>query len=338
MAPSNEWGQARYDAAWKQFFALSVAVEHLLRGFFPDVAALLDFGSLRDVSAEWVFDGDRRLADAVWRADYADGSGRSLLIPVEHQSTVDRAMARRVLRNAGMAFERLRRDRALDGDGRLRLLCVVLHAGAERWTAPGAAERIEVDADGEVLALLAAPYASLDARRLHGEHLPERNLVSTLFELNGATTMAGVGAALRALGGWLPDLGEDAEPARAAYSEWLFTTMPGRFSRQRADEAVEELTNAKTGEEKAMTMTALSEQWLREQRENRLAGQQEERVKVLASHRARLREMAVRKFDAATADELAHRLESVTDPVRLLDTSGAIGESKTSAELLDRVG
>ena len=120
MSPSDEWKQARYDAAWKQFFGLSVAVEHLLRGFFPDIAALLDFGSLRDVSSEWVFDGDRRLADAVWRADYRDGSGRSLLIPVEHQSTVDRAMARRVLRNAGMAFERLRRDRALDSDGRLR--------------------------------------------------------------------------------------------------------------------------------------------------------------------------------------------------------------------------
>ena len=91
-----------------------------------------------------------------------------------------------------------------------------------------------------------------------------------------------------------------------------------------------------------MTMTALSEQWQRDLRESRLAGEragrQAERVKVLASQRAMLRDMAVRKFDAHTADELARRLDSVTDPVRLLDTGGAIAESETAAELLARVG
>ena len=143
-----------------------------------------------------------------------------------------------------------------------------------------------------------------------------------------------MGAALRALGGWLPDLGDDAEPARAAYAEWLFTTNPDEFSRRGAAGMVEELTNANYGEEKGMTMTALAEQRLRDLRESRLAGQRE----VLAPQRARLCEVAAHKFDAATADELARRLESVTDPVHLLDASGAITESETGAELLDRLG
>ena len=129
---------ARHDAAWKQFFALSVAVEHLLRGFFPEVAALLDMDTLRDVSAEWVQEGARRRGDSVWRVRYWDGSARSLTVFLEFQSTVDTSMARRVLGYVGMAYERARRNNALDGDGRLRPLCIVIYAGVNPWTAPGA--------------------------------------------------------------------------------------------------------------------------------------------------------------------------------------------------------
>ena len=152
---------ASHDAAWKQFFALSVVVEHLLRGFFPEVARLLDFDTLRDVSAEWVQDGARRRGDAVWRVRYRDGTARSLMVFLEFQSTVDAGMARRVLRNVGMAYERARRNLVLDADHRLRPLCIVIHAGRRRWTAPGAANRLAVSADGEVLSSLSEPYAAL---------------------------------------------------------------------------------------------------------------------------------------------------------------------------------
>ena len=150
-----------HDAAWKQVFSLSVVVEHLLAGFFPDIAALLDFATLADISGEWVHDGARRRGDSVWRVGYRDGSDRSLVLFLEFQSTVDADMARRVLRNIGMAAERLRRNSKLDPDGRLRALCIVIHSGSRRWTAPGAAERVPVDADGEVLALVALPCAAL---------------------------------------------------------------------------------------------------------------------------------------------------------------------------------
>ena len=68
---------------------------------------------------------------------YADGSGRSLILLLEFQSTVDRTMATRVLRYAGMVFDDLRRQDALDADGELRLLPVVIYSGSARWTAPG---------------------------------------------------------------------------------------------------------------------------------------------------------------------------------------------------------
>ena len=79
-------------------------------------------------------------------------------------------MAQRMQRSVAMAGGRLRRDRALDPDGRLRTLPVVIYTGPRRWTAPGAAARVDVSADGEVLSLNSEPYAALDARKRRGQH------------------------------------------------------------------------------------------------------------------------------------------------------------------------
>ena len=93
-------------------------VEHLLRGFAGEVADLLDFSTLRDLSASWAgVDAEQRHGDAVWRADYADRSGRSLVVVLEFQSDVDRAMAVRIVRYADMARETLVRTGKCDADG-----------------------------------------------------------------------------------------------------------------------------------------------------------------------------------------------------------------------------
>ena len=324
--------RTRHDAAWKQFFALPVVVEHLLQGFYPEVAALLDFDTLAERSGEWVHDGSRRRADAVWRVAYRDGSGRSLVVFLEFQSTVDATMARRVLGNVGMATERLRRNRDLDADGRMRPLCVVIHAGRWRWTAPGGADRVAVDADGEVLSLLALPYAALDARRWTREHLPKRNLVSTLFELNGVPATADVAAPLRGLGGWLDELGDRADPVRAAYAEWLATTMWAVFPPASAAALVARLTGTGTQEE-GMTVTVLQErlerQFRRIGRENRRSGIEQgieqgiERgieqgieqgiARGLAAERKLLLGLAMRKFGAGTAARLEPLLADIAD-------------------------
>ena len=92
----------------------------------------------------------------------------------------------------------------------------MIHSGSRRWTAPGAADRVAVDGDGEVLSLVSLPYAALDAERMAGEHPPERNLVRTLFELNGASGPDDAEPPLRNLGRWIEDLGAHAGPVRAA--------------------------------------------------------------------------------------------------------------------------
>ena len=135
-------------------------------------------------------------------------------------------------------------------------------------TAPGAAERVAVSADGEVLACLSDPYAALDARRLPPEHLPPRNLISTLFELNGLEEGDDAEAPLRRLGTWLPDLGELVERVQAAYAEWLATVNETLYPGATAKALVERLTGA-DHEEDPMAVTVLEEQLQRRIRRER---------------------------------------------------------------------
>ena len=333
-----------HDAAWKQFFALSVVVEHLLAGFFPEVAAMLDFETLVDISGEWVDDGARRRADSVWRVRYRDGSERSLVLFLEFQSTVDADMARRVLRNIGMAAERLRRNDALDPDKRLRALCIVIHSGRSRWTAPGAAELVAVDGDGEVLALVGLPYATLDARRVAREHLPERNLVSTLFELNLGAEEGDAAPPLRSLGTWLGGLGAHAEPVRAAYAEWLATTMPMHYSAEQAAAMVERFagTGARVAEEieeAGMVVYTVAEDRLR-----RRIGHAERRgersglAQGMEQQRKLLRRQAARRFGPMTAARLTPLLADVRDNEGLEQVGEWIVDCGDGEELIARFG
>jgi len=337
-----------HDAAWKQFFSLSVVVEHLLRGFFPEVARLLDLDTLRDVSAEWVQDGTRRRGDSVWRVRYGDGTARSLMVFLEFQSSVDAGMARRVLRNVGMAYERARRNGVLDADRKLRPLCIVIHAGIRTWTAPGAAEGFEVSADGEVLSCMSEPYGALDARRLRREHLPRRNLVSTLFELNGIEAVGDAAAPLEMLGTWLPGLGVPLEPVRSAYAEWLATTMPTLFPDGDAAAMVERFTGAGF-EEAPMAVTVLEERLQRRlRRERREAeavgvqrgmerGREQGAQRAVAETRHLLGSLAARKFGPGTATRAVDLLAGIDDADGLRRAGEWIIDCATADELVERL-
>ena len=114
-----------YDAGWRYLLGLPVMMGHLLRGFAGPAADPLDLSTLRELSAGWT-EADagtaakarRRYGDGVWRAGYAD---RSLVSLLEVQSRGDRGMAARTRRYEGVAYNRLRRQGAMDADGELRL-------------------------------------------------------------------------------------------------------------------------------------------------------------------------------------------------------------------------
>ena len=215
------------DAAWKRLFGLPIVVRHLLQGFVGEVAKLLDLGSLRKLSASWVgADAEQRHGDAAWRVSYADGSGRSLVLLLEFQSTVDRDMARRVLRYQGMAFEALLRQDELDPDGELRLLSVVVYSGTARWTAPGAALGMTVSHDGEILC--PRPYLLLDTARAAQHDLWADNIVAAAFRLDNAASADHALELAWSLAEWLSTGLEatDRDTGLEALIEWLSILQP----------------------------------------------------------------------------------------------------------------
>ena len=330
-----------YDAAWKRLFRLPLMVEHLLRGFAAEVAGRLDLATLRELSASWAAaDAEQRHGDLVWRADYADGSGRSLVVLLELQSGVDRAMAARVMRYAAMTRETLARAGASDADGELRLLPVVVHSGRKRWTASGAVPAVEVTAHGEVLVPPPGAYLLLDAVRGAPDHRPVRNLVSTLFELDGVGRPADIEGPLRALMEWLPGTGVAHREVLEGFAEWLARVLPRLFPGTDAAAVVEGVKRDVLGLEAEMTQLAeRAREWEAEWLRQGIAQGIERGIeRGLADERELLCRQAARKFDAATAGVLASRLEAVTDSARLAEVGDWIIDCETGAELLERMG
>ena len=334
-----------YDAGWRHLLGLPVMMEHLLRGFAGPVADLLDLSTLRELSAGWT-EADagtaakarRRYGDGVWRAGYADGSGRSLVSLLEVQSRGDRGMAERTRRYEGVAYNRLRRQGAMDADGELRLVSIVVHTGRHPWTAPGGADRIEVTADGEAALPARSPYLPLDVRRLARKQLPARNLMATAFELTGGRALADVAGPLRAMGSWLGSLElDDPEEVVRTFAVWLATTMPWFFPEDRALEMVGDFVGLEKQEEAMMAL--MEEQMKREKklkaaslREGRREGRQEGRVDAQL---AMLRRQATLKFDADTGSRLGALLDGVSDQAAFDELSAAIVNGATPAGLLE---
>ena len=184
---------------------------------------------------------------------------------------------------------------------------------------------------------MSQPYAALDARRHGREHLPTRNLVSALFELNRIRAVDDVVAPLAELGEWLPGSGIRAEPVRAAYAEWLATTMPTLFPGTSAGELVGRLTRTGT-EEEAMAVTVLEERLRRQLRRVRRDGEALGMERALAGWRDLLRGQTTRKFGADTGARVAGLLAGIGDMAGLQRVSDWIMDCETGAELTARFG
>ena len=345
-----------HDAAWKRLFDLPIVVEHLLRAFVGEVAGVLDLGSLRELSASWAgADAEQRHGDAVWRVPYADGTGRSLVLLLEFQSTVDQDMAMRVLRYQGMAFDALRRQGELDADGELRLLSVVVYSGAVRWKAPGGATRVTVDQNGEVLR--SQPYLLLDTGQAAQDDLPADDIVAAVFHLDNAPSADDAVNRVWSPAGRLSERLEAAErdAVLGALIDWLAITLPKGPDGQ-AEVAVAGVLrmarNALLNREAGMTRLARrarewEAEWLRQGTERGIEQGIERGIEQgiergieqgIESQRAMLWRQAERKFGSGTAAELARLLADVSDPVQLESVGDAIIDCETGRALIATVG
>ena len=106
------------DASYKRLLTHRRIVEDLLLGFIAprrpaSWADALDFDSLREGPTENVDDDLLRcLDDAVWSIDRraADGGVQTVHVLIEHQSSVDYAMALRFLNYINLLYQRRYRD------------------------------------------------------------------------------------------------------------------------------------------------------------------------------------------------------------------------------------
>ena len=158
--------------------------------------------------------------------------------------------------------------------------------------------------------------------------------MSTLIGLETDPDRARLPALLEALIGLLREH-EDAA-LRQAFEAWIAQVLLPRRFRGVAPESLPRLEEVRTMlEENVREWTA---EWVAEGREQGLEqGRAEGRQEGRAEERTLLCRMAARKFDAATAQELAAALAEVTDADRLAAVGDWIIECGTAAGLLARL-
>ena len=175
------------DAAYKRMFSRPRMVQDLLHGFAArDWSGALDFASLTPLPASYVSrDLQQRHGDLVWRIRFGGERWLYLVLLLEFQSGVDRAMAVRMLTYSGLLYQRLVGEGVLRERGALPpVLPVVIYNGRSPWTAPADVSEL-IATGGPSLARYqpAQQYFLLDEGRMDGGALPPGNLVSALIEL-----------------------------------------------------------------------------------------------------------------------------------------------------------
>ena len=316
---------AMHDPAYKRLFSQSHMVQDLLRGFVArGWSDALDFSTLRPVPASFVSDRLReRHGDLVWQVRFR-GEWLYLMLLLEFQSSVDSAMAVRVMTYTSLLYQKLIDDGVLRRHGKLPpVLPVVIYNGSVPWTA---AEEVAELIAGRRETL--APYQPsqryylLDERSMGAHDLPGRNLVSALIALETNRERDRTPALMTALIERLRELGDTA--LTRVFQEWVTQMLVPRRKWGTGMGSMAILEEVRTMlAERVQEWTA---EWVEEGREQGI--EQERRL---------LCRMAARKFGAETASRLSVLLERVADQERLAQVGEWIIECDAEAELLDRV-
>ena len=334
-----------HDASWTRLFSHPLVAAELVRLALPELAVQLDFEALKPLHTRWArsqppteSDQDRpkvraagayalRTGDQAWRIWQTDNPSRSLVLPVEYQSTLDGHMGLRSLEYALLAHEMELRTNP-DADGWLRVLPLVIYSGGARWARvapPWAARRVEMTAAGEPSLAIGRTALLLDADSHGGD---DSNLVALLLSLNVA-----------------PDW-EAMQDGLARAAELVWDALPPERARSLIDDLMDwvsvcqphlpanELDSARSAlkREEEPKMMALARMGIEYPRRLRAEG----RAEGLAHERDVLLRMAARKFEAVTAKRLETLLTGQPDATRLAELADWIIDCNTGDELVAR--
>ncbi len=339
------------DTASKRLFGLRRMAARLLCAVAPELAPHLDFTDMVSLSANWARPEDsddtlgaQRYADTVWRIGYADDSARSLLLLLEFQSKPDPKMAWRVRDYLNLLQDGLRTGDQLDADGNTRSLAVVVHSGRSRWSAGGGVDAVPVSADGTPQMAFDRPYLLLDLRRMQVDDATMLNPATAVLGIATTTSLDEAKAWVGEMAVRLPEAVADPEAWRelkGPVREWLSAMLSQLFPGVAAEEIEGIARGLFEEEEREGSMFIIDEkieEWKeREQRLGEVRGIAKGRAEGIERERSRLREQAEHKFGAAVGEELARRLEPVSDTSKLREASVLIIDCADGAELLARV-
>ena len=330
------------DAAYKRLFSRPGMVRDLLRGFAArDWSGALDFASLTPVPASYVGrDLQQRHGDLVWRIRFGGERWLYLVLLLEFQSRVDRAMAVRMLTYSGLLYQKLVAEGALRERGALPpVLPVVIYNGRSPWAAPVDVSAL-IAAGGAALARYqpSQQYFLLDEGRVDGGSLPPGNLVSALIALETNRDRSRLSALLGALIELLR--AQDDEELADAFTAWAEQVLLPRPLRGTASAPLPRLEEMRTM--LAETVREWTERWVEQGIEQGLErGIEQGRAQGIeqgrVEERALLCRLAARKFDADAGQQLAAALAEVTDPDRLAQVGDWIIECGTAADLFARL-
>ena len=326
------------DAAYKRLFSRPGMVRDLLRGFAArDWSGALDFASLTPLPASYVSrDLQQRHGDLVWRIRFGGERWLYLVLLLEFQSGVDRAMAVRMLTYSGLLYQRLVAEGVLREGGALPpVLPVVIYNGRSPWTAPADVSEL-IAAGGPALSRYqpSQQYFLLDEGRVDGGALPPGNLVSALIALETNRDRSRLSALL----GTLIELlrAQKDEELTAAFTAWAAQVLLPRRMRGTTSAPLPSLEEVRTM--LAETVQEWTEQWVEQGIERGLEqGRAQGIEQGRTEERALLCRQAARKFDADAGEQLAAALAEVTDPGRLAQVGDWIIECGTAADLFARL-
>ena len=267
-----------------------------------------------------------------------------VMVLLAFQSTVEPAMAVRVMTYTGLLYEKLIDDGVLRERGKLPpVLPIVIYSGSRRWTA---AEDVAdmIAGGGEALRRYqpALRYYLLDEGSISADDLPGRNLVSALVALETNQEEGRTPALLTALIERVNELG-DTE-LRHVFQEWVVQVLVPRQPQGTDLEPLPTLEEVRTMlAERVKEWTAGwvaegREQGLKEGREQGIEQGREQGIEQgIEQERRLLCRQAARKFGAETAPRLAALLKRVADAERLAQVGEWIIECAAEGELLARV-
>ena len=321
MVKRTKKGRQSHDAAFKNLYAFPLMAGDLMEVVLsPDLFESLDIDTLERLPAEWFGPNlERRVGDGVWRVRRHDGG--SLIMPVEFQRRPDRLMPLRVSTYVSLMLEDLARQGELDPRSRLPLVRpVVLYNGLRAWRGPTSLAHLSADGGANWPGL-----TLVDMGRIKVEDLPRNNAVTLQIEIHQSALARDPDGVLGRLSERLG--GPAHRDLRVAFAEWIRQSLAQGLPKvPKLKGRLKEIAELGEYQEmKSLVLKSMVDYWLAEGR-----------AQARADERARLCQMAGRKFGRRVAERLSTQIDGVTDPDRLAEVGGWIIDCGTEAEFLTR--